>query len=168
MRDRYLGKDFYIVPGRRSALSVIVHCLIFRVQVVVFLMNVRVNGNATHDGTTMLIIAVTRLVLCPELFCTLHHSTAGSSWSNLPIECLCHTIRYSSTGERECLNDLPRNGLSGYKTFGLGVILNAPLQRLRLTGDENKLLGGLQSKGKNRLLETEFFCTLGGNIGGGS
>jgi hypothetical protein len=34
VRERYFAKDFDVVPGHRSALSVIVSCLIFRIQVV--------------------------------------------------------------------------------------------------------------------------------------
>jgi hypothetical protein len=48
--ERYFAKDCYIVPGRRSALSVIVSYLTFRLQVVAFLMDVKVNGDATYDG----------------------------------------------------------------------------------------------------------------------
>jgi hypothetical protein len=58
VRERYFTKNFYIVPGRRSAFSAFVSCLIFQLQVVAFLMSEKVNGNAIRDETAMLTITV--------------------------------------------------------------------------------------------------------------
>jgi len=56
--ERDFAEYSYIVPGRGRALSAIVSCVIFQVRMVAFLMDVKVDGNATRDGTMLTITVV--------------------------------------------------------------------------------------------------------------